>query len=217
MSQRIDLYRDDLRPSIIRGDLRRLLLLAALLLLPLLAFGAFSTMALWRVQGELQALEAERSDLESRSTAAAAALAARGPDPTLTRLLLEAQRQLDGRRWAQDQLAVVADEEVAFSSVLESLGRQRPEPLWLTRVEIDAAGAELGLGGRVAEAEALSEFVERLSAEPAFRGRAFSEFVLRRPIPGQELGTALHFDFATSCAAMPEGCDPATDDAGGSP
>ena len=163
-------------------------------------------MAQWRATTttrELAALSAEQESVQAQITAASEQLAARVPDAALTAALVEAQFAVDGRRWLVDQLAQSGDEVVPFSGVMEGLGRQRPAPLWLTRIRVAEAGAQLGLGGRTLDADAVPGFLERLGAEPALKDREFSHFRIDRP---DEAGQPLRFDMATGCIALAAGC-----------
>lgn len=204
MSQRINLYRDDLRPFEARGELRRLLAVLAAVLVLLLVWGGWTQ---WRAAEALaarDALHAEQADLQSRSEAASQALARRLPDPELTRALVEAQQAVDGRRWIEARLREAGTSVVPFDGVLAGLGRQRPEPLWLTRIHLADAGARLGLGGHTLDAEAVPAFLQALSTEPALAGRRFSRFEMGR---GEQAGAPLRFELATDCEALAKGCD----------
>lgn len=205
MSQRINLYRDDLRPFEARGELRRLLALLAAILVMLLAWGGLTQ---WRAAEAIaarDALSAEQTDLQLRSDTASQTLARRLPDPALTSALVAAQRAVDDRRWVEDRLREAGTSVVPFDAVLAGLGRQRPAPLWLTRIHIADAGARLGLGGHTLDAEAVPVFLQGLSSEPALAGRSFSRFEMGR---GENPGAPLRFEFATDCEALAVGCDP---------
>jgi len=204
MNQRIDLYRDDLRPRELSGELPRNLALIGLALLALLVWGGFAQWADGRTAERLAALEAEQAALQQAMTAATEQLAQRRPDAELTLALLDAQHAVDGRRWLLDQLTRSGDEAVAFSAVLEGLGRQRLEPLWLTRIHVAEAGGALGLSGRTLDAEAVPSYLERLSTEAALAGREFNHFRIDR---ADKAGEPLHFDLATGCIALEAGCD----------
>jgi len=205
MSQRINLYRDDLRPFQARGELRRLLVLLAGVLVLLLAWGGWTQ---WRTAGAVaarDALRTEQTDLQARSEAAGQALARRLPDPALTAALVEAQQAVDGRRWIEARLREVDAPLLAFDAVLAGLGRQRPEPLWLTRIHLADAGARMGLGGHTLDAEAVPAFLQGLSTEPALAGRNFSRFEMGR---GESPASPLVFEIATDCEALAAGCNP---------
>ncbi len=208
MSQRIDLYRDDLRPVESSGELPRNLVLIGLAVVAMLAWGGWSQYQAHTAEAQRDALVAEQVDLQARSEAASQALARRVPDPALTAALAAAQQAVDGRRWIDERLRESSDEVRPFSGILEGLGRQRPAPLWLTRIHVDDAGGRLGLGGRTLDAESLPAYLQALSDEPALSGQSFGQFVVGR---GATPGAPLVFELATDCEALADGCAPEID------
>ena len=206
-TQRIDLYRDDLRPLEPSEELPRNLALIGLAVVAMLLWGGIAQWNASTSADRLAALTVEQADLQARMASASEQLAARKPDPALTLALLEAQFAVDGRRWLVDQLAGAGDEVVPFSRVLEGLGRQRPVPLWLTRIRVAGAGAELGLGGRTLDADAVPGFLQGLSTEDGLKDREFTHFAIERP---KAPGEPLRFEMATACAALAAGCTPAS-------
>lgn len=201
--QRIDLYRDDLRPREASPEFARNLALIGLAALGMLAWG---TAVQWQASTSAQRLAeltAEQAALQADITAASDQLAQRQPDAALTAALVQAQFAVDGRRWLLEQLAASGDEVVPFSLLLEGLGRGRPSPLWLTRIHVGSAGAELGLGGRTVDADAVPLFLQRLGAEGGFDDREFRFFRIDRP---EATGEPLRFEMATVCAALAAGC-----------
>lgn len=201
--QRIDLYRDDLRPPEPSEELPRNLALIGIAMLAMLVWGGITQ---WRASAsaeQLAALEAEQASLQAQMTAASEQLAARKPDPALTVALVEAQFGVDGRRWLVEALSRAGDEAVPFSRLLEGLGRQRPAPLWLTRIHVAEAGEQLGLGGRTLDADAVPSFLQGLSTEDGLKDREFTHFAIERP---KDAGEPLQFDMATDCVALTAGC-----------
>lgn len=207
-TQRIDLYRDDLRPLEPSEELPRNLALIGVAVLAMLVWGGIAQWQASSTTRQLATLTAEQEATQAQMTEASAQLAARQPDAALTRALVEAQFAVDGRRWLVDQLSQSGDEVVPFSGVLEGLGRRRPAPLWLTRIHLAEAGAELGMGGRTLDADAVPGYLEGLSAEAAFSDREFTHFSIERPA---EAGEPLRFDMATACATLARGCKPEAD------
>lgn len=206
MSQRIDLYRDELRPLEPSGELPRNLAFIGIAILAMLAWGA---VAQWRASSSTAALAtlvAEQESIQAQVASASEQLAQRKPDAALTADLVQAQLAVDGRRWLVGRLAQAEDELVSFGAVLEGLGRGRPAALWLTRIHVAESGAALGLGGRTLDADAVPGFLERLGREPALKDREFSHFRIDRP---EEAGEPLRFDMATACSALAAGCDDA--------
>lgn len=213
-TQRIDLYRDDLRPHQPSEELPRNLAMIGLAVVAMLVWGGIAQWKAFTSTERLAALNTEQVSLQEQMTAASEQLAARKPDPALTLALVEAQFGVDGRRWLVDQLAQAGDEVVPFSRVLEGLGRQRPAPLWLTRIDVTESGAELGLGGRTLDADAVPAFLQALASEEGLKDRDFTHFAIERP---EAPGEPLQFEMATDCVALAAGCEPVTDAAGDQP
>lgn len=68
-----------------------------------------------------------------------------------------------------------------FATFLHGLARQTPDGLWLTGFTIDGGGRDMEIYGRMLQASALPEYIRRLNAEPAFRGRSFASLDIRQP------------------------------------
>lgn len=204
-AQRIDLYRDDLRPLEPSEELPRNLALIGIAVVAMLVWGGSAQWRASMAAERLAVLNSEQAALQAQMTVASEQLAARKPDPALTLALVEAQFGVDGRRWLVEQLASAGNEVVPFSSVLEGLGRQRPAPLWLTRIHVAEAGAELGFGGRTLDADAVPGFLQGLASEAGLKDREFTHFSIERP---KASGEPLQFEMATDCVALADGCEP---------
>ena len=85
----------------------------------------------------------------------------------------------------------------AFSTILTGLARQDVDGLWLTRIELDEAGAHVALEGRALEAEEIPRFLRRLGREPAFEDRRFRQLEILRSDDG---AAGLAFRLATTPA-----------------
>jgi len=68
-----------------------------------------------------------------------------------------------------------------FAQFLQSLARQTPGGLWLTGFTIEGGGREMEIHGRMLQAAALPEYIRRLNAEPAFKGRSFASLDIHQP------------------------------------
>lgn len=204
LRQRIDLYRDDLRPREPNPEFGRHLLLIGLALLVAFLWGAVQEWRAMAAGRQLAALRAEQASLQERITEASGRLSKRLPDPALSAALVEAQQALDGRHWLLARLAEAEAGGAPLSPLLEGLGRGRPAPLWLTRMRVAEGGRALGFGGRTLDPEAVPAFLERLAAEPALAGREFTHFLMERP---ETAGEPMRFDLATACVALEGGCE----------
>lgn len=207
MIQTIDLYRDDLRPEEKNPELARNLALIGLGVVALLVWGSVLQWQTSSSAARLAALNTEQEQLQSAIATASQQLGARVPDPAITGALVRAQFAVDGRRWLLGRLEEAGASRVVFSEVLGGLGRQRLEPLWLTHIRLAEGGEQLGLSGQTLSADAVPQYLQRLAAEPALKGREFQYFSILRP---EKAGAPLVFSLATGCEALAEGCDEAT-------
>lgn len=71
-----------------------------------------------------------------------------------------------------------------MSGYLIGFARQRIEGLWLTRIDIREGGEAIDLTGRSTTADQVPAYLQRLSAEPAFRGRSFGGLSVRKEETG---------------------------------
>lgn len=207
MIQSIDLYRDDLRPEEQSPELVRNLALIGLGVVLLVIWGAALQWQASTSASRLASLNAEQEQLQAQVATASQQLGARVPDPSITAALVRAQFAVDGRRWLLGRLEETGASGVVFSEVLSGLGRQRLEPLWLTHIRIAEGGKQLGLSGQTLSAEAVPQYLQRLAAEPALKGREFEYFSIARP---EKSGAPLAFSLATGCEALAEGCADST-------
>ncbi len=74
-----------------------------------------------------------------------------------------------------------------FSPLLEAFARQGVQGVWLTRVEVNAKGERMSLGGKALSADLIPQYITRLSAEPALRGRHFTAFQVGVPKPAAQV------------------------------
>ena len=207
MIQSIDLYRDDLRPEEQSPELVRNLALIGLGVVLLTIWGAVLQWQASTSASRLASLNAEQEQLQAQVTAASQQLSARVPDPAITAALVRAQFAVDGRRWLLGRLEEAGASGIVFSEVLGGLGRQRLEPLWLTHIRIAEGGKQLGLSGQTLSADAVPQYLQRLAAEPALKGREFEYFSISSP---EKAGAPLAFSLATGCEALAEGCAEST-------
>jgi hypothetical protein len=70
-----------------------------------------------------------------------------------------------------------------FAEYLRGLARQAPEGLWLTGFTIGSGGSDMEIRGSMLDPAALPEYIRRLGAEKAFRGRNFAALTMNRGDP----------------------------------
>ena len=66
-----------------------------------------------------------------------------------------------------------------YSEYLRAFARQSVDGLWLTGFNILGAGNEIGLQGRVLQAELVPAYISRLGREPVMRGKSFSSLEMQ--------------------------------------
>ncbi|HDP89847.1 MAG TPA: MSHA biogenesis protein MshI [Thioalkalivibrio sp.] len=200
MRQEINLYRDALRPvSLILPARTMLALLAGLLLLLLLLWAGLAV----RTWGAEQALAEQRERLARQQVEVSRVseqLAQRVKSPVLEQQVQRLEREL---RLKRRLLAMVSGESQGntegFSAALAGLGRHQRDGLWLTHIAFSRGGAGLRLQGATLDARELPAYLQALAAEPAYVGREFGTFWLRRPEPAA--GGRLDFVVSTHCDA----------------
>ncbi len=143
------------------------------------------------VYQQTRSLDAQRADWVKRSEDAKLGMAraaqqfpARQPSPMLQTEI----KLVEGKIHTRDQVFGVLNSGVVgktqgFSPLLEAFARQGVQGLWLTRIDMDAAGDRMIIGGNALSADLIPQYMTRLSAEQALHGRSFSEFKVGLPKP----------------------------------
>ncbi|MBI4985571.1 MAG: hypothetical protein HZC24_09580 [Rhodocyclales bacterium] len=199
MSQQINLY----DPALLKKrELLTVANLAGLALVLLLAVGAWGGVA----RMELAALEAQGKVLAPQLKAQqeqvvqiGKQLAAAKPDPRLEAELTAARSLLAVRSEIGAALKKgVGAEAPSFAEFLRGLARQSLNGLWLTAFKVGENGANMEIRGRMLDPALLPEYIQRLSGEPAFKGRAFADL---KVAPPQAAGQAAPAQAAPTAAA----------------
>lgn len=112
-------------------------------------------------------------------------LAGQKKDPRLEQELAVLEQRVAAR---QEVLRFLQAGELGqtqgFSAELAAFARQSTEGLWLTGVTL--GGDELTLEGRALAPELIPAYLQRLSREPALRGRAIAGMQVALPKPADE-------------------------------
>lgn len=167
----------------------------------IVVYAALGTVAAWAWReasgrvGAAAAVQAELETLKAGVEAETNAAGSRKADPQLQAELERAQASLRRRADIVSLLdSSVAGTADGFSGYMRGFARQVPDGLWLTGFIIGEGGADMEVRGRTLNPAALPEYIRRLGAESAFRGRQFSSLTMNRvaapPAPrvaGQEL------------------------------
>lgn len=70
-----------------------------------------------------------------------------------------------------------------YADYLRAFSRQIVDGIWLTGLNIQGAGNEIGLQGRTVRAELVPAYINRLKHEPVMQGKSFSTLEMRVPQP----------------------------------
>lgn len=180
MNQEINLY----QPSVLEKkeslSAALMLTLAALGLVLLVFYYAYSAWQVRELDQQARALEARQSALIAQITSLQ-----EGSSRQKSPLLQHEVERLTSELAAKEPLLHLFDQPKgkaapAFSTYLEGLSRRTPAGLWLTRVVVAPAPGQSRLEGSCLEAEAVPAFLQELQKETAFTGLAFSSFLLSR-------------------------------------
>ncbi|HEX8987410.1 MAG TPA: PilN domain-containing protein [Rhodocyclaceae bacterium] len=175
MSQQINLF----DPALLRKrELLTALNLAVAsgaLVALLFAWGAWSRARLGGLEAESAQVRPQAMALQAQKDAMGAQLQAMKPDAKLEADLAAAQAMLELRSKQMGELKKgVSPEAGGFAEYLRGLARQTPNGLWLTGFDIKDSGASMEISGRMTDPALLADYIRRLDAEPAFKGREFA-------------------------------------------
>ncbi|MCC7546772.1 MAG: hypothetical protein IT532_03315 [Burkholderiales bacterium] len=182
MSQQINLFDPALAPRVERLSAR--LTLRAMVVVAVFAFAAavLAQVERGRIAGLAAQRDAQLAALQGDVTRMAREAAGRKPDPAILAELESTQALAEGRRqvMARLQRGDLGDTG-GVSEYLRAFARQRLDGIWLTGLSIGGAGREITVRGRTMDAQLLPEYLGRLRAEAALRGRAFATLAVDTP------------------------------------
>ena len=145
---------------------------------------AVANTALADLQPQLQAARAEAQQLRQKIEHAR-------PDVDLSAELNSGRLRLQSRT---EVLALLkkgmAQENGNPVEWLSGFARQIPQGLWLTGFAINAETGALEIRGRTTDPRLIPEYLHRLNAEPAFKGRTFAALQISTAAPATETPTA---------------------------
>lgn len=202
MRQEINLYRDDLRPVQMLLPARTIFAIVGGLVVVMLLLWAATQARVWSAESRLATLGDRQSAQQQQINQITAELAQRAESPVLAQQVRRMERELELKR---QLLKVVSGESegntAGFSGQLAGLGRHQRDGLWFTRIGFSDGGAGLRLEGSTLDARLLPAYLQDLAAEPAYLGKEFSTFWMRRP----EAGSRLDFVISTHCPVDADG------------
>lgn len=194
MNQQINLYQPALREPQRVFAARSMLRTLAAVIGGLLVMHAYTWWQVETFAAEAQALGVARAAAEQRFEELQSRLPKRLADPALAARVAALQAELQQTR----ELAAALNQGAfgntsGLSPFLTGLARQHVAGTWLTRIDIAAGGAQIGVEGRAQAPELVPMYVQRLAAERAFEGKVFSRLDLER----ETADTAIAFSLAT--------------------
>jgi Tfp pilus assembly protein PilN len=201
MGQNINLYRSVLidRPNPLQTRQSGLLLLAFLALLIGLTLFSY-----WQLQNRQQLLE----DLQHRTTereTLVSQLEQQFPPREKNPQLEGEVRHLELRLAGQKQLLGYFTSREnggngAILGTLEGLAKHVQKGVWLTNIQLEDSGQQVGLGGSALRPELVPAYLQSLGQQGVFRGQVFSRFKLTSL---QEQPTAVTFSLESKPEARP--------------
>jgi len=179
--QEINLYQPMFRRQRPLFSARAMLRAAAVAVLGFVALYGWGQWQLRALEGDVARLTAQRAAAAAQIVDLRSRVPARRKSELLQAEVDRSERELAGKRELAGALARgdLGDEQ-GFSRYLEGLARQGIAGLWLTELAIEAGGREIRLAGRALSPHRVPLLVQRLSAEPSFRGRQFNSLTIER-------------------------------------
>ena len=182
MRQEINLYQPILRKQRKVFTAAAMLQVAAAMLTGLMLVYGYG---LWRIQAmesELEGLQRQRDSATRRLAELSKSLPGQDKRRRLQEEIVRLSRELEIRQQVEQLLTTGAyGNRRGFSDVLSGLARQNVKGLWLTGVEVSDGELDVSLVGSALEPALVPAYVQRFSAEPAFKGRRFRTLRLERP------------------------------------
>lgn len=191
MSQQINLYNPALlkrrewlsAPNVAAG--------AAVLLVVMAAWTALARYQASRLEAQAAPVTLRLKAAQEEMAALTKALAERQSDPRIEAELKKTSELLQGRQKVLEVLSRgLGPGAVGFAEYLPGFARQTPRAIWLTAFTVAADGSAMEIRGRTTDPALLPDYIQRLSSEKAFKGRAFAALELSAGSAEPAAGTA---------------------------
>jgi hypothetical protein len=174
MKQQVNLYQEQFHEKHVELPARQIAIVLGGLLAGMVLVNLALALTNARTATQLTASTATLEQLKTNNDTLQQRLDTQKVDPALEAAVAGANRQLQARRhilqWVDRSQS---KREIIFSAMLEGLGRQHVQGLWLTEIDILNSGDDLNLRGSTVNPKLLPEFIGRLKNEPAYVGREF--------------------------------------------
>ena len=184
MSQQINLYEDRLRPRHELATARNLGVCALLLLVLMTALALWTRADADQKSEAATAVRKQQGEEQEKLVVLSKLMAERKVSPALTTEIEVAKAMLAARK---EVMAVLDSGKLGnssgFSAFMSGFARQAQSDLWLTGFSVVQGGEEIEIRGRLLDPARLPAYVQRLSAEPVFKGRRFAALEMRDVAP----------------------------------
>lgn len=179
--QQINLYQPLFRKQEKIFSAKTMLQGAAMVAVGIALFFAYAAWQTRNLAAQAEQFQRQRDEAAKRVTELARAWPERSKSAALEQEVVRLRTEL---RSKQRVVAHLADRSTGnttgYSAHLEGLARQRLPQLWLTQIGLRRGGDTLELRGSTLNPEQVPQYLQRLSAEPAFAGVEFRQFTLSR-------------------------------------
>jgi hypothetical protein len=202
MTHHINLYDASLLQRKQWLTMANLLFAVALLFLLLLGWGSWLRVQGGGLAADAAALDSQTKAAREESVALGTQLANRKPDAKLEAELAAVKALLGARQGILDALGQdAAAATIGQADYLRGLARQSVGGLWLTGFSASPDGSRMEIRGRTLDPALLPEYIRRLNAEPAFRGRRFA--AVNVTVPATPPSTSTSGTAAVAATAPP--------------
>lgn len=185
MSQQINLYNAAFIPPRQWLTGSSLAVGCGLLLALIVGAGIWAHQRSERRAAELATVKSDLQAVKIRVDALRAQLDARQADPQLTRQVAALKERITQRELLIGlSSGALGEPGPGYSAYLEGLARNAAPGIWLTALAVGERGGSIALTGRATRKELVPEYVKRLNAETAFRGKSFGG--LRMQLPSEQ-------------------------------
>ncbi len=185
MSQQINL----LNPALIQKtdflNANNIALLLGVLLLSFFAYYQYESNALEKMSIQEAQLAKQAKDMEAEITHIRAAKAAQNGN----QVLLETINTLEKQIMQQEAIIKAVSQKnnqpsnsqpsKSYAALLKAFSKQSINGLWITGLSIDQDAEALSIKGRALHADLLPALIARLRAEPALKGKTFTDLKMQ--------------------------------------
>ncbi|PKO45074.1 MAG: MSHA biogenesis protein MshI [Betaproteobacteria bacterium HGW-Betaproteobacteria-22] len=199
MSQQINLINLDLIKQQAFLTFNRAVLITVGLILTSAFYATYAQKSLAQLTAQRQQLASDLSQAQIKLTELAAAHKPREANP----LLLNEIDLLAQKLTLQQQVLATIDKstnqsENSYAAIMRGFARQTIEGLWLTGFHFDSLSNRLSIRGATLKSDLVPEYIVKLSAEPAFKGKLFSGLNIQQPQSDSQISPQTNADISTN-------------------